>query len=391
MKYVNILVTLCCILCLINCGKGKQTSQADLFDYSEPADLSDILQTYDWYQHDTGEDKDSILKSKIGIELPGDECFLIGDTAFVLRVPEYADSQQPFLAYAEDFYNSLVLSWNVWSNFEVWYRGHTSDLLVSDEKVRKSIEKMSADIINDREVRNAAQNLKDSLFLIMKKDVDEWDKEFTPMDWLVSYGDVVEGKAYRYYDDEESFVAFLDSVNHIAEGMTKDRFQRYLDANEDVRVGVMLNELATCRNFDEQCSLWRNWANCEKSIIDDEWIVAVGCKLMESGNYSPILNRIWITWRAICQSHYFGISRDSFIPNRYYNEYRKMCFLSCLKRIANHPDDIFAMNCAAAIGGRTNLNRFGQYFFGNDAVAEEAMMLPGRHHHEEHEDADETE
>ncbi len=391
MKYVNILVTLGCSLILIGCAKGKQTSQADLFDYSEPADLSDILQTYDWYQHDTGEDKDSILKSKIGIELPGDECFLIGDTAFVLRVPEYADSQQPFLAYAEDFYNSLVLSWNVWSNFEVWYRGHTSDLLVSDEKVRKSIEKMSADIINDREVRNAAQNLKDSLFLIMKTDVDEWDEEFTPMSWLVSYGDVVEGKAYRYYDDEESLVASLDSVNHIAEGMTKDKFQRYLDASEDARVGVMLNELATCRNFDEQCSLWRNWANCEKSITDDEWIVAVGRKLMESGNYSPILNRIWITWRAICQSHYFGISRDTFIPNRYFNEYRKMCFLSCLKRIANHPDDIFAMNCAAAIGGRTNLNRFGQYFFGNDAPAEEAMMLPGRHHHEEHEDADETE
>ena len=38
------------------------------------------------------------------------------------------------------------------------------------------------------------------------------------------------------------------------------------------------------------------------------------------------------------------------------------------------------MNCAAAIGGRTNMNRFGQNYFGNEAMIEEAMMLPRRYH-----------
>ena len=123
---------------------------------------------------------------------------------------------------------------------------------------------------------------------------------------------------------------------------------------------------------------------------------------MESGNYSPILHRIWITWRAISQGLYFGSSRDSSIPNQYYNEYRKMCYVSCLKRIERHPDDIYAMNCAAAIGGRTNMNRFGQnYFgneammnrfgqnyFGNEAMIERAMMMPKRYHTGEDEDSD---
>jgi hypothetical protein len=162
--------------------------------------------------------------------------------------------------------------------------------------------------------------------------------------------------------------------------MVMDRFQHYLDASEDNQVRVILGELATCRNFDEQCSLWRNWANCEKSDIDDEWIVAVGRALMESGNYSPILHRIWITWRAISQRLYFGSSRDSSIPNHYYNEYRKMCYVSCLKHIKSHPDDIYAMNCAAAIGGRTNMNRFGQNYFGNEAMIESFMMMPKRYH-----------
>ena len=102
-----------------------------------------------------------------------------------------------------------------------------------------------------------------------------------------------------------------------------------------------------------------------------------------------IMNRIWITWRALCQSMFFGMSRDSSIPNDFYNEFRKMCYVSCLKRIASHPDDAYAMNCAAAIGGRTNLNRFGQSYFGNEAMIEHAMMMPKRYYTEDEIDIEE--
>ena len=385
MKFTHLLAAICCAMSLISCGEEKQS---DLFDYSKPVDLSTILQAYDWYLHYEGENKDSILYTKIGLELPEDEFYLFEDTAFVLRVPEYTGSKQPFLANAEDFYNSCALSWNVWSNHEVWYRGHTADLLRYDDEVKRSIEAVSVNIIKDKEVRKAAQDYKDSLLKLMKTEPDDWGEDVNPMELLISFGDVVESKAYKFYDDEDTFVESLDSVMDIAEGMVMDKFQHYLDASEDDQVQVMLGELATCRNFDEQCSLWRNWANCDKSSIDDEWIAAVGSALMESGNYSPILHRIWITWRAISQGLYFGSSRDSSIPNQYYNEYRKMCYVSCLKRIESHPDDIFAMNCAAAIGGRTNMNRFGQNYFGNEAMIERAMMMPKRYHTEEDEDSD---
>ena len=201
----------------------------------------------------------------------------------------------------------------------------------------------------------------------------------------------IESKAYKFYEDEEAFVQLLDSIHEIAEGMTMDKFQRYLDASEDDQLKVILGELAACQNFDEQCSLWRNWANCDKSVIENEWLVGVGMALMKSGNYSPILNRIWVTWRALCQTMFFGMSRDSTIPNPFYNEFRKICYVSCLKRIADYPDDVFAMNCAAAIGGRTNLNRFGQNYFGNETMIEEAMMMPKRYHSEDSSDSDEEE
>ena len=65
-----------------------------------------------------------------------------------------------------------------------------------------------------------------------------------------------------------------------------------------------------------------------------------------------------------------------------------MCYVSCLKRIERHPDDIYSMNCAATIGGRINMNRFGQNYFGNEAMIERAMMMPKRYHTGEDEDSD---
>ena len=361
---------------ILSCDKKEHT---DLFDYTSPVDLSYILQAYDWQKNYEGDDEYTILGQKIVPDIPEDEFYLFKDTSFVLRIPEYSDSKQPFLVNAEDFYNSCSFAWNIYSNFEVWYRGHTNDLLRDNEDVRQSIKGISVNFIHDKDVRKVAQNFKDSVLLLISTPPDQWEEQIDAMDLVIAYGDVIENKAYKFYDDEETFVQSLDNVIDIAEGMAMNKFQRYLDADEDNQLGVILEELATCKNFDEQCSLWRNWANCKKSIIEDIWLVGVGLVLMKSGNYSPILSRIWITWRALCQTMFFGMSRDSVIPNHYYNEFRKMCYISCLKRIANHPSDIYAMNCAAAIGGRTNLNRFGQNYFGNEAMIEEAMMMPKRY------------
>lgn len=84
MRFTHLLTAMCCAMSLVSCGKEKQT---DLFDYSDPVDLSAILQAYDWYQHYEGEDKDSILYTKMNLELPEDEFYLFEDTVFVLRVP----------------------------------------------------------------------------------------------------------------------------------------------------------------------------------------------------------------------------------------------------------------------------------------------------------------
>ena len=361
---------------IVSCEKKEHT---DLFDYKDPVDLSYILQAYEWQQNYEGDDEYTILWSKIVPGMPEDEIYLYEDTSFVLRVPKYANSKQPFLANAEEFYNSCSIGWNLYSNFEVWYRGNTKDILRYDDEVRQAIKNVSVNIIRDEEVRKAAQCLKDSLLLLMATKPDDWPEDVDAMDLVASYGEVIVSKAYKFYDDEDTFITSQDSVTDVAEGLVMDRFLHYLDASEEDQLGVILGEIAVCSNFDEQCSLWRNWANCNKSAVENDWLVGVGMALMKSGNYSPVLHRIWVTWRALCQSMFFGASRDSSIPNNFYNEFRKMCYVSCLKRIEEHPNDVYAMNCAAALGGRTNMNRFGQNYFGNEAMIESAMMMPKRY------------
>ena len=388
MIQTKIFAIVCCALVLYSCAEEKAS---DIFDRSKPVDLSEIIQTYAKYQETDEEDNMVFLYRTLNPELPEDEFYLFEDTSFVLRTPEYAGSSQPFLANAEDFYNSCALAWNVWSNHEVWYRGHTADMLMDDADVRQSICDIDVRIIRDDDIRMAAQQFKDSMLLLMENEPDDWDEDTSPMALLMSYVEAIEGKAYKFYDDEDAFVTALDSVTDIAMEMALPKFEHYLKASEDDQVKVMLGELATCHTFDEQCSLWYNWANCQKSVIDGEWIIAVGCALMKSGNYSPVLNNIWIAWRALCQEIFFGSSRDSSIPNNYYNEYRKMCYTACLKRIESHPDDIYAMNCAAALGGRTNMNRFGQNYFGNEAMIEMATMLPKRFGDDQEDDDEDCE
>ena len=105
----------------------KHETQVELYELRSQWTCPYILQAYDWQQKYEGEDESlPFFGSKITPGIPEDEFYLFEDTSFVLRVPEYANSKQPFLAHAEDFYNSCAISWNVYSNFEVWYRGQTS-------------------------------------------------------------------------------------------------------------------------------------------------------------------------------------------------------------------------------------------------------------------------
>lgn len=377
--FVAYYTLLCVILLFFSCGSKDQFEAA--FDYSKPVDFSEIQVVYDYHKEHEGEENDTLVFSYLEANLPSNTIiYLFDDTSFSLKTPEYATSNHPFLSKAEELYNEFVWGWNVWSDFEVWYRGNTADLLLEDEDVKNAIRKMDTDILKDEEIRLAAKKCQDSLLALIEIPVDDWSEGTQAMDdYLIPYINLVGNKSYSVITDWDAYKNSYDSISNLLDETVSKSYALYLNATEEEQLNVILRELNSCKNFDEQCALWMLWPTRRKSLDETEWIVAVGERLLESGCYTPILSKVWFTWRALCQSVYYGFSRDSCIPNQYYNQMRKRCYLTCLKRIQSHPDDIFAMNCAYNLVQVRNLDRYGLSDLGNNAITEMYMMLPNRY------------
>lgn len=366
---------------LTSCSGVEQQTDA-VFSHEKPVDLSDVLALYEKSMKQDGDSDVSPESVEDCYEGMGYELF--NDTSFVLKVPQYADSEHPFLKGAEDLYNSCALAFNLMSNIELVERD-----LVFAGKVEESFKKIGVNFLNDGELKERAQVYEDSLFIVMQKPNEECGEDDNYMTPLTRFMNDIESHAYRFYAHEDTFVETLDSVSTVMKKMTEKQFTTYKTAREGIRVRLMLKQLCKCKNFDEQCSLWLNWADSQESLTEDEWVLMVAERLMQSGKYNPLLGEIWIDWRCLLQSGYFGASRDSEIPNQIYNKMRKTCYLTCLKRIEIWPNDMMAMNSAAVLAGRVNILRVGRFMFGNDAVVELYENMPNRYPIDEEDDLEE--
>lgn len=375
-----LLATVLLISALCSCAKGGDGKYSGYFEDGKPVDLSDVLKVY---EENVSAETDSmdydlakVLEGCVAEDYDGIE--LIDNADFAIQLPQYANSTNPFLSRAEVFYNSCLFAFNVWSNYEMWIRE-----LTGTKETCTAIQGIGTGCIENLAIRSAAKVYQDSLILKMKTSDEQRDVD--AMGLLMSYSTKIESQAYRYYTNEEAFVDSLDAMTKELADKTRTQFELYKRADADKRLELMLHLLSDCKTFDEQCSLLLNWADCEESEVEDPWIVAVAGRLLGADKYNPCLNNLWIIWRCLFQTEYYGISRDSSIPNDFYNEMRKRCYLTCLKRIEAHPDDVFAMNCAAAIGGRVNINRFGEFPFGNETPTEAFYSMPNRYADEEEE------
>lgn len=379
MKYLG-LAALSCMLLSTGCAKNIGDKYQDYFENEKAVDLSDVVDVYGEYAEAEKEGREYDLSEALeGDYLSYSDCgYVVFDTAFAVQLPQYAESRQPFLARAQDFYNSCRLAFDVWSDFDLWLRSNTGSDLMADKSIIDGIRQINENCIRSKSLREDARNYKDSMILLMSKPYEEWSEEDDATGLLQSFSSAIESESYKFFDSQEAFVDSIMDLGYELRKATEGLLKTYQETDSLKRLDFMLRSLNGCSTFDEQCSLFLNWINSKEAEMDDEWIIAVAGRLMDSGKYNPALNEIWLVWRCLFQVQYCGISRDSYIPNNFYNGMRKKCYMTCLKRIEMHPDDAFAMNCAAFLGGRVNIDRMGSGFFGNNAINELAECMPGR-------------
>ena len=103
--------------------------------------------------------------------------------------------------------------------------------------------------------------------------------------------------------------------------------------------------------------------------------VPVLVNIMCMGEYSPILYDIWRTWRTM-QAMRMGMSRDSAIPNLQYNALRLIVAHTMLNHIIEHPDDEKAIRAFLYLSACANINRYGDFLFGNQNIEEQMITFP---------------
>jgi len=346
-----------------------------------PVDLSDLLKIYEEYTAVEGkkletaeEDLWRILGGSI-LE-NGDRIYLFEDNSFAIHLPQYANSKSAFLANAEFLYNSCAFAFNLWSNYEVYRRMG----LAEPKEVVAACKKISPDCIKDVTVRNAAKAYLDSLIRVMRVFPGDDEVHSHSFDFLLAFNGIIEEKINTYYILDEDVQEYYIEMHREFLNLTAFKFESCTNMHENRRLKWILESLNKCRTFDEQCSLFFNWAYSD--VAEDMWITAVAQRLMQCGKYSPFFDRIWMIWRCLYQLIYFGQSRDAAIPNDYYNEMRKQCYLTCLNWIEKNPSDVLSMVCAGCIAGRRNIDRNGNYIMGNRATEEMWYVLPNRNPYE---------
>lgn len=386
----------CCFVLLLvafaGCKKGMGDVYSDYFENDKAAKFDFLIEMYDDYEeaYEKGTE-DDIFELFYGKYAKKNHCevHVLCDTFYVIRLPEYASSSHPFLSRAESYFNACLLSYNVWSNYELLRAVCEDDnysTLPKQVDVKDIVEGhdfMGVERIADAELREDAQAFKDCVAAEMKRTLDgyydDYDAQVISTGPLELYGKQIFNKQYMYYTDEEAFCDSVYAMTMELREATRPTMQLYEQGKLGPRAKLMLYCLNQCDTFDEQCSLFLNWANHKESGAENVWLVAVAKQLMMKGRYNPCLIDIWLIWRCLFQYTFVGISRDSAIPNDYYNIYRRMCYKSCLDRLERQPDDVFAMNCAAALGGRSNLSRYSGNGHMNVCLSEMFTILSERY------------
>lgn len=392
-------------ICLLSCNNQKNAQIEDpdfdgVYAHHKPVDMTPVLEVYEWATgaEDTIDFAEFIVKlipeckrylndSIYDEELVSNWSINLTDTITLssghMDCLSENEKREDFMITAEEFYNASMVLRNMGSLYEVWLR---NELLLEDArhwdsgKVMDAIRNLNVGLLEEYPFRVMLNECRDSVLKYMEMGINAWDDNPYPVLFMKDMDEFLDIQFERFFfywstDDAEmdsTAVEVRDSI------MAGDRLKRYKDADDDEQLGVMLKELADCEDFDEQCALWRLWTNCRESIYEDDWIIAVGTLLMDSGDYNPYMNWIWMIWRSLFQSAFCGMSKDSIIPNDFYNEYRKKCFRVYINHFLRHPEDLTCTKWAKILVELPNLNRMYGWA-GNNALYEKVATMPARY------------
>lgn len=373
-----------------SCQMGKKGKFQEYYEARTAVNLSDLIKIWRDYQRASKTDFPINLDEALGIRtFPANGNMLMGESNHFIELPQYQQSNHPFLSQAEDLYNSCLFTYDIWSNQEVLTYNEDNDTLLAWRKATMDSIKSMTPHVTEKELRLKAIAYQMGMLENLPREADDTISSQACHSFYNMMATSIDECSYHFNDGGIAFADSIDSMYACFIEPTKETRKIYKQTADESSAIWMLTKLSHCKNFDEQCALLIAWANNTVAIRDNKWIIAVAERLIDSKKYNPYLSDIWRIWRCLYQIREIGDEQGSVIPHAFFNERRKICYQTCLRHIKSHPHDKFAMMAATELAATPNLSRFGR-FFGNEAFDEMVKLLPKRIHDPD-EEQDESE
>lgn len=271
-----------------------------------------------------------------------------------------------------DAYNSAVIWASILTDFDLQNRFE-----FENENVVNAVKAIDISIIKDKEIKQKLSDYKKEMIYFMSVNPDDVDQnKHNP--WK-SAEDLYRYISKKYYIttfgkiESDSYWKEYDACASVPEWdeLKKKRGDAKLYEK-------MESKCTTAKDIDARCVYAIELAHAyfpkrKSEVIDPP--TQIFESIMNEKKYSLYLNELWQKWRVLYQKSK-GASRDSEIPNSYYNKFRNICATTIFMYIRNHPNDIKAINEFLVIACKDNILREGEFEYGNQALLEEAYLFP---------------
>lgn len=277
-----------------------------------------------------------------------------------------------------DAYNASVVQNSIMTDFDMQMRG------IDVGEVGDAIKNIDVSVVQDPEVRLKLEAYKkEMLFLLTVNPNDVDQSKHNP--WKAKE------ELYIYLSDKYNIRTFgeIDGEKYWEEYYNCPSVPEWEQLIEKRGEGNMVDELkkryTKAPDFDARCIYAIELAHAYEADLDS-WkyedgknpAIPIMETLMREKKYSLYLNELWQKWRVLYQD-FKGASKDSEIPNHFYNDYRNLCCCTTLSYIEEHPQDIKAINIFLVLACKENIFREGDYSYGNQNAVEKYYLFPEKY------------
>ena len=284
--------------------------------------------------------------------------------------PEEAQNEQE--KRLVDAYNSAVVWASILTDFDLQNRFEFENKNVVD-----AVKTIDVSIVKDKEVRQKLSEYKKEMIYLMTVNPDD-------VDWNVHNPWKAAEDLYRYISKKYYITTFgkIDRDKYWEEYdicSSVPNWDELKKKRGDAKLyETMESKCKTAKDIDARCvyAIELAHAYLSKCATDDiDFPTQIFEAIMKEKKYSLYLNELWQKWRVLYQETK-GKSKDSEIPNSYYNKFRDICATTIFMHIRKHPKDIKAINEFLVIACTDNILREGEFEYGNQALLKEAQLFP---------------